>query len=243
MEGLAAGAMFVAAECALILFNGFVAHYRDLYAVSGDATDVHRALFELIHSPLNLASIFSWLLFGAGIAFSALATWKGFGLDDPFPDYGSYERRRLSSREAYLEARRGVIEEASEVRDDFIAESGEAMEKLRGASARREQLLAARARLLAEFDSVEMNLEHAAQRLLAIYRQENVASRTPPPPPHFSHRFAFADRALERPQFVALRNDQGLEHDAETLLAELDALRRRVLDEHAVVMAQAPGEI
>jgi len=124
-----------------------------------------------------------------------------------------------------------------------MADSGEAMEKLRGASARREQLLAARARLLSEFNSVEINLEQAAQRLLTIYRQENVASRTRPPPPHFSRRFVFGDRALDRPEFIALRNDQGLEHDAETLLAELDALRRRVLDEHAVVLAQAPGEV
>ncbi len=243
LDQMAGSLMFVTFACSLIVFNGFVAHYRDLYQSGGEATDVHKALFDLRNTPFDLTSLFSWLLFGAGIAFSVLATWKGFGLDDPFPGYGSHERRRVTSREAYLDARGGVIDEASEVRDEFLAESGEAMEKLRGASARREQLLAARARLMSEFNSVEMNLEQAAQRLLATYRQENVASRTRPPPPHFSRRFAFPDRALDRPEFRALRNDQGLEHDAETLLAELDGLRRRVLDEHAVVLAQAPGEV
>jgi hypothetical protein len=42
-----------------------------------------------------------------------------------------------------------------------------------------------------------------------------------------------------------MKADQSLmqEHDAETLINELDSLRRRVLDEHAIVLALAPGEI
>ncbi len=239
---LAATSLSLAVIFSLLVFNGFVAHYRDLYQATGDSTDMHLAWSNLLGAPFGLQSIFSWLLFAAGVGFSGLATWEGYSLDDPFPGYGAQERRRLTAREKYLDARRQLIEEAADVRDRFSEETAQARERLRGASARREQITAARARMLSEFNTHESNLEDAARRLLSIYRQENEAVRSKGAPPHFSRRFSFGSRALDRAEIVALRQDQGLEHDAKMLIDELDGLRQRVMQECAAVIAQAPGE-
>jgi hypothetical protein len=235
--------LFVTAAAAAVLFNGWVAHYRDLYQAFGDATAPRAAAYNLIHAPLDPASLYSWLLFFAGMLFSGIATWKGFELDDPYPGYGRHERRRLATRKAYVEQRSQLIDEACEVRDDFAAKARNAIERLRGASAQRQQILNARARMVTEYDTVEGDLAEAGQQLLAIYRRENAVARTDPAPVHFSQRFTFRDRALDRPALRALLIDQGLEHDADSLINELDTLRQRVLAEHAIVLAQVPGEI
>jgi hypothetical protein len=96
---------FLGLEAGLVVFNGFVAHYRDLYEVSGDALQVQVAWSALADTPLGLRSITSWMLFAAGVFFSGLATWKGYEFDDPYPGYGAMERRRLEATIAYDDER------------------------------------------------------------------------------------------------------------------------------------------
>jgi hypothetical protein len=220
-----------------------VAQYRDLYQSAGDATEVRQVWQHLLGATFDLGSISSWLLFAAGIVFSSVAMLKGYGFDEPYPGYGSHERRRVSAAAAYSERRVELIDDASKIRDDYADKARHAIEGLRGASSQRMQIQNARARLLAEYNAIEANLAEAAQQLLAIYREANLAARTTPPPAHFNVRFTFPDRLLDRPEFRLLLGDQGLEHDAETLISEFDDLRKRVLDEYAVVLAQAPGEL
>lgn len=224
-------------------FQRFVAHYRDIYQTAGDATRVGDAWASLVHAPFGIQSISSWLLFAAGLFFSGAAAWKGYGLDDPYPGYGALERRRRAAADDYRIERDGLINEAGEIADDYAGNATSAIERLRASSSQRQQLLNARARALAEYTAHENDLAHAAHQLLTIYRDANRANRTSPPPAHFGERFVFPKGALERPEFRLLLSDQGLEHDADTLIEELDRLRRKVMDEHGVVLAQAPGEI
>lgn len=234
---------FFGTEAGVLVINGLVAHYRDIYDAAGDATKVGDAWARLIDAPFAIQSMNSWLLFAAGLFFSGMATWKGYGLDDPYPGYGAAERRRQEAVGAYHGERDGLIDEAGEIADDYSEQARAAIEVLRASSSQRQQIQNARARALADFTTHENDLAHAAHQLLTIYREANTVSRTAPPPRHFDDRFTFPDRVLERPEFLLLRSDQGLEHDADTLIAELDGLRRRVHDEHALVLAQAPGEV
>jgi hypothetical protein len=239
-----AGMVAAAASCAAVVgFNGVVAHYRDLYQTRGDATEVSMAWSQFIGSTFELGSIYSWLLFVVGIIFSSVAVLKGYGFDDPYPGYGACERRRLAASAAYSERRRDLIEDARAVRDEYADIARDAIEKLRAASSQRQQTLQGRARLLSDYNSIEDNLAEAARQLLMVYREANMAARSTPPPTHFNQRFVFSDRALDRPEFKVLLVEQGLQHDADTLIDEFDSLRRRVHDEHAVILAQVPGEI
>jgi hypothetical protein len=236
-------ATFLGVATAIVVFNGFVAHYRDIYQAAGDATKVSDAWSGLITATFGLSSLYSWLLFGMGVFFSGAAAWKGYGLDDPYPGYGSTERRRIDATRRYNDERISLIDEAGEIADEYSQKALRAMETLRASSSQRQQLLGARARALAEYAAHENDLAQAAQQLLTIYREANTARRTVPPPAHFSQRFTFPLKALDRPEFGILLSDQGMEHDAETLIQELDGLRRRVLNEHTSVLVQAPGEV
>jgi len=52
------------------------------------------ALTQLIENPFTMeGGIVSWLFFFIGIIFFCLATWKAYLMDDPYPGYGSREKR------------------------------------------------------------------------------------------------------------------------------------------------------
>jgi hypothetical protein len=234
---------FLCAGACIVTVNAVVAHYRELYQAMGDATSVVAAWSRLRTAPFYLESLWSWFLFALGIVISCTAIWKGYTLDDPYPGYGREARHRNKAVDAYNDERHALIDDAASIADDYTDKTRSAIEHLRASSSTRQQLQNARARTIADYVAHENDLAQAAQQLLTVYREANLGKRTLPAPAHFSRRFVFDQPMLDRPQFKALLSDQGLEHDAETLINELDGLRRRVLDEHAVVLAQAPGEI
>jgi hypothetical protein len=215
-----------------LALNAFVAHYRDVAQITPAADPLNAAYLGLLHNPFELLSIESWLLFGLGLACAGFAVAKGFTLDDPYLGYGAYDRRHTAARLAYDQARQNVLDQASQVRDEFTTESREKIETLRGSSSQRQHLLATRARNLSEFEAHEANLAQAAHQLLTIYRMANQVARSTPPPTQFGSVFRFADYAIERPALRPLLQDQGLEVDADGLIQELDGLREKVLQRY-----------
>ena len=240
---LAGFTLFPACLAASLALNAFIAHYRDIAQTTPEVDPLKAAYTNLVLHPLGLQSIESWLLFALGMACAGYAVAKGFALDDPHPSYGAYDRRRAATQQAYEDARRDLIDEASGVRDQFTGELREKIETLRGSSSQRQQLLASRSRNLSEFQAHEAHLVHAAQQLLSIYRRANQAARSTPPPAHFGRAFAFPDHALDRPAVRALLEDQGLEVDAERLIRELDDLRRDVLGHFAELLKASAARV
>lgn len=233
VAGLVAFPVFCVVSVAL---NAFIAHYRDVAQATPAADPLKAAFSGLLHNPFGLLSIESWVLFGLGLFFAAIAVAKGFALDDPHPGYGAHDRRHAAARSTYDQARQDVLDHASQVRDEFTAEAREKIETLRGSSSQRQQLLAARARNLSEFTAHEANLAQAAHQLLTMYRMANQATRSTPPPPRFGSVFRFDDHALDRPALRSLLQDQGLEVDASGLIRELDSLREKVLQRYDAIL-------
>ena len=94
-----------------------------------------------------------------GFLCAGYAIAKGFALDDPYPGYGAYDRRRrYRGGSPRGRARLDMLEQAGEVRDEFTGALREKIESLRGASSQRQHLLASRARNLAEFQAHEAHL-------------------------------------------------------------------------------------
>ena len=174
-------------------------------------------------------SLQSWLLLLLGLALAGIAVAKGYSLDDPYPAYGAVDRRRIVARREYEAVRHNIVDGAEQIRDDFTEKLRVKIETLRASSTQRQQILAARARSLAEFKAHEINLADAARQLLSVYRRANEAARSAPAPAHFRTRFTFSDEGAERPAIQALLGEQGLEIDADGLLRELDTLRQHVL--------------
>lgn len=228
---------------AIVVVNGFVAHYRDAYERLGDAVVLREVWSQLVSAPADLARLQSWLLFLLGLGFAGLGFAKGYRLDDPYPGYGAVDRRRGEAELAYLRNRQLRIDEATMTRDRALAAIDDGIQRLRGAAAQRDQILAARASLVAKVEAHETHLAQAANTLLAVYRDANRAERTAPAPEHFDRVFAFGDRILDRPALQALRAAPAPRHDADALLAELDRLRGGVLAAYSKALADAPAAV
>jgi hypothetical protein len=235
-------AVFPAMLAASVALNAFIAHYRDTAQASPEADLLRVAWSGLLHDPFGLLNIESWLLFVMGTAFALVAVAKGFSLDDPYPGYGAHDRRRAAATARYEDARRDLLEQASQVRDDFMDRHLETIESLRGSSSQRQQLLSARARNISDYGSHEAHLEDAARQLLGIYRTANEAARTAPSPDRFGRAFAFSDHALDRTEVRSLLDDQGLEVNAEGLIRELDTLRSEVLGRYEAMLREPAVE-
>jgi hypothetical protein len=233
---------FIVLAGGLVLFNGYIAHFRDTYARLGEATDPTAIAGALLTKPFSLASIQSWLLFGVGIIFSAFATFKGFGFDDPYPGFGAAGRRLDRARDQYAAERADLLDRAAEIRDEIIASLTAGAENLRGASAQREQVLATRQRMRAEYDAHEAHLAEACQNLLTLYRDANTTARSTPAPGHFQRRFTLPDRGSESGPILALMVDPGLGHDAKALLLELDKLRDAAVASYELVLTHVSPE-
>jgi hypothetical protein len=239
---LAGMASVVLVTAGSLLLNFFVAHYRDMAEVTAETPPLPDIFWRMLHAPFSLQGIESWFLMAFGIGFAVCAVAKGNCLDDPYPRYGSHDRRRLAARDAYEALRQWVVDHATHIRDEFNSEHRRTIETLRGASEQRQHILAARARQITEFEAHESNLTDAARQLLGIYRRANQAHRSTPPPPHFGVGFAFEDRGIDRPDIRVLREEQGLEVNADGLIRELDALRQRVLARFEELMAEMWAE-
>jgi len=216
--------------------NVFVAHYRDAAQVTSDQQPLLAATAGFLRDPFGLQSIQSWLLLALGLGCAGTAISKGYHLDDPYPAYGAYDRRRLVHLAAYDEARRDFVDQATQARDALADKLDQTIQSLRASSSQRQHLIASRARNLSEFEGHEVHLADAAQQLLSIYRRANETARSTPSPARFRSVFRFPDHAIDRPAIRTLLEDQGLEVDANQLIAELDGLRRDAFERYEEIL-------
>jgi hypothetical protein len=233
--------VLVAGVAALLIVNAFIGHYRDAYERLGEALQMPEVWAHLLSAPTDLARLQSWLLFLLGLGFAALGFGKGYHLDDPYPGYGAVDRRRAQAERTYAENRQVRIDDATATRDRAIGNIELAIERLRGAAAQREQILGARASMVAAVASHEAHLQQAGDTLLAIYRDANRGVRTAPPPAHFAEPFTLDAAIVDRPSVQGMLTATGPRHDAAALLQELDRLRTAVLDAYDAVIASAPA--
>ncbi len=222
--------LLLLAAVAVLVGNLFVAHYRDTFERVGEALELSAVIASLTSAPFALSRLQSWLLFLTGTFFCCLAVYKGHGFDDPYPDYGAVDRRRLKAQKALADIEAELLDNTTDVRDDCIREISSSIERLRGASAQRQQLLAARARIVADFRAQEDHLAQAYTQLLAEYREANKAARTTPTPARFSERFTFSSSILDRSEMRLLLTEPVATHEAQALIDELGTLISRVLD-------------
>lgn len=171
------------------VLNLGLAHYREAGAdtLQGAGIEVMRRLME---APLTMSDFESWVLFGLGVFFSTIALIDGYSLNDSFPKFQEISDGRRKAQDRYAEMRRTRIQDLMDVREQYQ----DAVSELRGDLSRRrtehEAIIAHRARQLTLFGQYQSQLETAANTLLRVYRDANIAARTTPAPPHFAGDFS-----------------------------------------------------
>jgi hypothetical protein len=224
------------AVMAIIGLNGFVAHYRDAYERVGEAVDLMSVARGMVENPFALVRLQSWLLFFMGTAFAGFAMSKGYHMDDPYPGFGAIDRHRAEAEDDLRDAEQELYDSVADVRDECTRDISSSIERLRGANAQRQQLIAGRARLLADFRAHEDHLEQAYTQLLAEYREANKAKRTEPAPIRFGERFTFSASVLDQADMRLLTTDPVPTHDAPELIDELDRLRTKVFEAYKDIL-------
>ena len=171
-----AGLGMLSYACMAFILNLGVAHYRE---VSGDlignaGVAVVRRMQE---SPFGLQDAESWLLFGLGVLFSAIAFFEGRTLDDVYPGYGRRDRSMRKARASYIEALDSVRAELDEVRESSLEAVKRIARNARKQPAESRQIAEDWRRRIAEFDRHAAHLQEVGETLIDEYREANRTAR------------------------------------------------------------------
>jgi hypothetical protein len=206
----------------LVTINLSLAHYREVSAAL--ITDAGReVLLRLKTAPLALVDFKSWLLFGLGVLCSLIAFGDSFLIFDPYPGYGSLEKRRADAHDAYIRRKNDLIERLLEIRDEAIEILEEANRDLSIRRSEHDSILESRARVVRLFAAHQSHLDRAANVLLSVYREANKGLRKTPPPRRFAVSYVLEKFSIE-PDLL----DTSARED----------LRRSIADSQAVLVGQ-----
>jgi hypothetical protein len=225
------GVTFAAAGA--LALNLVLAAYRDALQ-SGPVDTI--SLGSLLADPLSL-SFSSLALLGAGALAWSLSLWKGHASDDPYPRYGSVDRRFRRANQDFALAR------------DAIA--GRVVRRVRQVPTDCEAVLTSGHSLLSRLDGIVAEAEWLADAygtdrqtlrarcavLLKAWREENRHVRTTEPPSYFVAFPEFAPRVpdrlvgdlVERARAARAAHTR-LEHEAHRILKENEARLAATLD-------------
>ncbi|GLR45546.1 hypothetical protein GCM10007880_60640 [Mesorhizobium amorphae] len=174
--------------CIALGINLLLAHYREVSGTLADGAG-NLAVQRMLHNPVGLEEVRSWMLFLVGLLFSIIAFIDGWFVLDPYPGYAGVEKRRRERRLDYTDTKADLIDRLVDLRDDHNAKVEDILKGL--ASRRREHaaILSSRARLLALFNEHQGQLERSGNQLLSKYREANIRARKTAAPKHFSQPF------------------------------------------------------
>ena len=189
------------------LFNMLIGHYRDsMQAVLSNASvDVYSlgkdTMQRMLENPSGLEAFQSVLLALLGFLFFALASWKWYQRDDPYPDYGRRHRQLKEIEDQYIEVYKQTQENLKKVFSDYqsrLEDKRHALEikktKLREISKRGHELVKSYPIHLHQY-------QHDLNELLEAYRSANRETRTDAPPAYFSARVLVDEEIFQPPAF------------------------------------------
>jgi len=218
--GVNALAIYIPIVC---FYNLGVAHFRDAIGMTADVTgagDVSQtvpaqmALNTLLSRPLGIADLESWILFGVGVLFAAVAVFKGYRWDDPYPGYGRQHRHSVQLHDEYVQECREAIDALQEISENSSRALNNISEELRRRLREQEAILVNRDRLIRQFCSHLDYLERVANKLLSTYRGANRKARGAiPVPAHYAHDWTMArpfDHIREAPKLSQTSFDERL---------------------------------
>jgi hypothetical protein len=226
----------------LVALHGFAAHYRDATALVGEDRAFATALQTLKTSPLLLADLNSFYLFGIGLLWAFLAIWKGATFDDPHPSYGAHYRRAASAREAYSDEHALLFDDLEKIKEDTVAQLDAGIRNIPRFPQEASLIRAQREAHLDEFRAYESAVVTAVNQLLARYRDGNRSHRrNSPTPKHFDSSWQLPHSSLADSDVrKELAEPATPPLDANAALAELRSLSKALLDEYESLLVKYP---
>jgi hypothetical protein len=154
-----------------LLLNLVIAHYRDAFETARGATvDFASVWAAVVATPWAINDLMSWVLALGGVITCAVAAWKFYGLDDPYPGYGRVARRFENSQEHLADDRRACIDTLTQHRDATTDEMKNVLTTVSINKREFEMALKQRERLRQDFKHHVERLAGIAAHLGTIYR-------------------------------------------------------------------------
>lgn len=201
MQRVMASLLGVVYVVVLGLYHLAVGHYRTAL-VNGDAEGAaSAAIVSLLHDPMSLTDIHSWLLILVGVLFAIGAVVAGYTADDRVLGYGAVTRRFKDAEVAYQQRKdqylmdiQVVIDTQLEAVDICCAEAKTAMVAYRASVAESQ-------RLIRNYREVCHALAETCMALQRRYRAANEAVRDTPAPAFYAEE---PPRPFEPDESIAL---------------------------------------
>lgn len=188
-------------------FNTVIGHFRDsMQAILDDpSADIltlgNDALARLGASPFGFESFQSLLLAVFGVLFFAVASWKWFQCDDPYPDYGRRDRELKAKRKDYSSAYDRALTGLSQVSNSYIERLEDIRHSLTAKQTRWREICLQGERILEEYPVQLAQYQDDLNYLLEKYREANLESRSDPAPSYFGTRENVDPEILMSPSF------------------------------------------
>jgi hypothetical protein len=160
----------------IVSINAFAAHYREV-ALAGIADPGLAALYHLIAKPYEL-SLDSYLLFAFGLIIAAVATYKGYAANDPYPGYGEVTRNLDNAADDYAALQRSIVSDLSALEEKRIVPSIATYDSVSDAFNAISVKYASCLQLISRFTELDHTDNEAIKRAINHYRSLNMQIRT-----------------------------------------------------------------
>jgi hypothetical protein len=223
-----------------------LAHYREAGAslMQGAGVEVMQRLYT---RPLILDDFESWVLFALGALFSIIALIDGASLSDRYPEFQGVSDGVRTARSKYADMRRTRIQDLLDVRQDYQDTVSGLRSDLSKRRTEHEAIVAHRARQLTLFAEHQSQLEKAANALLSLYRDADIAARTTPAPARFAEAYQLPRIAVTINREHEWNSDElqariaGAQGDLEKVMATLGEQFDQGLKDYRELDTLAPG--
>ncbi|CDZ30978.1 Hypothetical protein, partial CDS, partial [Neorhizobium galegae bv. officinalis] len=212
-----------------VSINLALAHFREL-SETAFADAGREVIRRMLSTPLGLADLSSWTLFGIGIMFSLIAFVDGCLLVDPYPGFGSTQKRVKLARDEYIGRKEDLIGTLKDIRDDHNDKVEAIIRDLSQRRSEHNAILSHRTRSSSLFVEHQNQLERGANALLTIYREANRKTRSDPEPKYFSTAYKL-DRLTPTQTSPDEWNDRELADRINTAQTELSEQMRKISEE------------
>lgn len=228
--GLTASLLFFAVVAFL---NLLVAHIRQEVGAGATTKEAALASWDAITThPFALHDSMAMGLAAMGIVFSLIASFDGLFWEDPYPGYSSRARQAEDEERKWtklVEERLTVLDEVQQRHANLLLAARGALRDRRAAIP---DILAARSRLIRNFDLHIKHLQGIGRYALSAYRDANRGARDPnnPAPKHFDQEWTLTGiTAPEQPPAPPI-SDKEWQAANDALETSMEKLQRAFQD-------------
>jgi hypothetical protein len=177
-------------------------------------------------NPVGFEDVFSWILVVLAVVFGIFASYKGYGLDDPYPGYGELDRELKRKRVIYETAKTQYCRIGDQLFDATLQEQAHLLSEVKSNIEYYQQLVAKTDDERRSFTRDAAELQDACNIVLKRYRQTNLRVRVSPAPTYFNDGIDFDGYLLRAPAGIS-ENEQWLSRSYQSAMKDFSELARQ----------------